>query len=280
MLPRWNSVVNNIKVFLKTVTKLLKKVMIRKNKRGRPPKHPISKYLQLLITKESKRASLRDAENDYSDVICEERVDHSVIHYWEKKIDKHLFESITSIIGKYLEDRLGYDFSFIDSTLFTSWDKNEIEFYTMLRIAKDTLYPVGLFFDQSKTPSIAVDGCIVEGDKELLADAWYDDNKSFGIMFRAGYDPIVKPNKERFRGYYRHKARKLFMNPTGMQKYRQRGRGESMYGSLTNAYGDRLKTSRYDTSITRIGCRVIAYSVRIMIRCDYSELTVIIWMNY
>jgi hypothetical protein len=48
--------------------------------------------------------------------------------------------------------------------------------------------------------------------------------------------------------------------------YRQRGRGESCFGSLTNEFGDRLKTSRIDTSITRIGARVIAYLTKVYIR--------------
>ncbi len=114
----------------------------------------------------------------------------------------------------------------------------------------------------------------------MLCDAWYDDNDSLGIMFKRVYQPIIKLNKERFRGYHRHKARKLYMNPISNQKYRQRGRGESLYGSLTDEFGDRLKTSRINTSITRIGARVISYLVKIYIRINESLVFIRILVNY
>lgn len=268
MLPRWSSVLNNLKLFLAKLELLLRVRIKRKSNRGRKPKRSLRSYLRLIITKEYKKASLRSAEQDFSKLVCKRRVDHSVIHYWEKKFDKGLVESITAKIGKEIEKELGYDFTFMDSTKFTTWGKNDVEFHATVRITDSCLYPVGLFFDRTKTPSIAVRGCIVKGNKNLLADAWYDDNKSFGIMFDSGYDPIVKPNKDRWKGHNRKKARKLYFNPIGRQKYKQRPRGESIFGALTNQFGDRLKTLRYDTSSIRIGSRVIAYLVRIYMRID------------
>lgn len=268
MIPRWDTDVYKINNFLDMIDKLLDDTDISslKNRRGQPVKSDIKDYLRLILVKEFKDCALRDAETDWSFFVCRRRVDHSVIHYWEKKIGREFIEFLVRKLGKMLEGVLGYDFSFMDSTLFTTWNKKEVEFYTAVRIAKGTLYPVGLFFDQSKTPSTAVKGCIVKGNSDLLADAWYDDNKSFGIMFKYGYNPIVRPNKERFRGYYRHKARKLYMNPLGMQKYRQRGRGESLYGTLTNQLGDRLTSILNETTVTRIGCRVLCYMTRIYMR--------------
>jgi len=50
------------------------------------------------------------------------------------------------------------------------------------------------------------------------------------------------------------------------RRYRQRGRGESIFGSLTNEFGDRLKTVLVETSITRIGCRFAIYLVKLCMR--------------
>jgi hypothetical protein len=80
--------------------------------------------------------------------------------------------------------------------------------------------------------------------------------------------PIVKPNKGRGRKYWRQKARKLFNNLKikAESRYRFRGIGESIFGSLKNWLGDKLKTSLIASSITRIGARIIAYLIRIYIR--------------
>ena len=64
--------------------------------------------------------------------------------------------------------------------------------------------------------------------------------------------------------------------------YRQRGRGESVFGSLTNEFGDRLKTVLWETSVTRIGCRFVVYLVKLLMRKELRRFDwglVIIW-NY
>jgi len=48
--------------------------------------------------------------------------------------------------------------------------------------------------------------------------------------------------------------------------YRQRGRGESCFGSLTNKFGDRLTTRNEQTIRTRIASRVISYQIRLLMR--------------
>ena len=263
MIPRWNLVVDDIKAFCKALDKLVK-YNFRRSKRGRKPKHSIRSYFKLIIAKEAKKASLRAAETDYSKAVCDRRVDHSVIHYWEKKFDKSLVERIVKAIGSKLEKLLGYLFSVIDSTEFTLWNKSNIEFHLLNRIA-GTVYPVGIHFGKA-SPSMAVSNCLTDGSKHLYADAWYDDNKSFRIMIRKGYQPIVKSNKDRWRGYWRHRARKMWNKLSNRFAYRNRGRGESVFGTLTNWLGDRLKTSLISTSITRIGARILAYLVRIYMR--------------
>jgi len=264
MLPRWNSVIYGINILVQTLDKLLPR--FRRNKRGRKPKHSIRDYVKLVIAKEAKKSSLREAEADYSQSVCNNRVDHSVIHYWEKKLNA-ILPSIVALIGNALDKQLKYMFSVIDSTKFSFWLRNdkETEFHVMNRISRHTVYPVSIFH-KSCSPSAAVSNVVTEGRKNLLADAWYDDNKSMGIMFERGYKPLVCPNKNRSKGYWRRKARKLYNTIVGRMAYRQRGRGESLFGSLTNAFGDRLHTRRWDTSRTRISARVIAYQVKIYIR--------------
>jgi hypothetical protein len=109
---------------------------------------------------------------------------------------------------------------------------------------------------------------IVDGNGELLADAWYDNNLILKQMFKQGYLPIVKPNKGRGRKYYRRKASKIWNNPLIKleERYRRRRIGEGIFGSLTNWLGDRLKTRLIASTITRIGARIIAYLARIYIR--------------
>lgn len=278
MLPRWNSKLNNLKLFLRKL-ELLLSTRFKRSKRGRKPKHSIRSYVKLIVVKECKNASLRDAEWDFSRMICRSRVDHSVIHYWEKKLPKDIIEKIVRLIAEEVELQAGYSFSVIDSTKFASWNKNdELEFHTLTRITKGTVYPTSVYFG-SVSPSKAVDNVLVEGSGDLLCDAWYDDNESMGIMFRRGYIPYVSPNTGRWRGHWRHKARRLYMHPFGRQKYRQRGCGESPYGSLTDEFGDRLKTRRIDATITRIGARIITYLVKIYMRIDDNLILIMFLVN-
>jgi transposase len=50
------------------------------------------------------------------------------------------------------------------------------------------------------------------------------------------------------------------------QRYLKRGRGESVFGSLTNWLGDRLKVSREEVMRVGIGARIIGYLAKIYVR--------------
>lgn len=261
MLARWDTRHTSIKYFLGTIMALCPEILKSKG-RGRPPKHSIKEYAALVVLKEEEKASLRKAETDYSDEICSERVDHSVIHYWEKKL-KEVYVALVRRIGEVLCRLTRPKFKIIDSTKFVNWEQKEIEFHTLTAITEETVFPVSVFFG-SVSPSKAVKGTILQGKGELMADRWYDDNKAMGIMFESGYIPIVKPNSGRYHGYWRRKARKKYYSD--ILRYRQRGRGECPYGSLTNCYGDRLNTILPKTTKTKIAARIVAYLVRLYIR--------------
>ena len=262
MLARWDTSTYSIKYFLSTIEALCPDVPEIKNKQGIPPKHSLKEYVTLIAAKEEKKASLRRAETDHSQEICGERVDHSVIHYWEKKIDE-VFIALVHVIGKLLTKLLRPIFRIIDSTKFATWKQKEVEFHTLTAITKKTVFPTSIFFG-SVSPSKAVGNTIVLGKGELMADRWYDDNKAMEIMFESGYTPIIKPNSGRYHGYWRRKARRIYYKD--IVRYRQRGRGESPYGSLTNFYGDRLTTILLSTTRTRIATRLVNYLVKLYIR--------------
>ncbi|MEM5812539.1 MAG: hypothetical protein QW286_02360, partial [Candidatus Aenigmatarchaeota archaeon] len=106
---------------------------------------------------------------------------------------------------------------------------------------------------------------------------WYDVNKVFAIVYKHGYIPLIKPQRARGKGHWRRKARKIYSKE--WRKYRHRGRGESPFGSLTNAFGDRLKTRLVETTYKRSLARVIVYQAKIYIRATYKGCSFIIWLN-
>ena len=267
MLFRWDTIVENINLFIEKVKEVAKEILPKKiETRGRPPKRKILSYILLLVGKEFERKSLRGAEARLSELICKERIDHSVISYWENKprITEYV-KQIVSKVGMLLEKNLDYSFSMIDSTKFSSWNKNETEFHVLNRICKDTVYPVNISFLKGSVVA-PVSEVAEKGEGDLLADAWYDNEETIEVLFKRNYIPIICPNKNRWRGYYRKKARKIYRNIKNRLAYRQRGRGESPFGSLTNYFGDRIKSINDSAMKTRIASRVLCYQVRLLMR--------------
>jgi hypothetical protein len=118
MLPRWNSIINDIKLLISTIKRLIPEIE-RAEQRGRKPKRRLKDYLALIVTKEAEKASLREAESNYSKLGCKQRVPKSTINYWEKKFDPSLIERLVKAIGSEVEKLIGYVFSILDSTKFT-----------------------------------------------------------------------------------------------------------------------------------------------------------------
>ncbi len=100
------------------------------------------------------------------------------------------------------------------------------------RVSDMTVYPAGACIPDSGRPVEAVEGALPLGKGLLIADGWYDDEESMEVMVE--------------RGYRRRRLRDVF--EVLADNYRNRPRGESTSGSLTNRYGERLKTSRIDTT--------------------------------
>ena len=277
MLSRWNTLVGNINLILKEIEIIGKRVIIpRKERRGAKPKLPPIRYLILIAAKEADDDSLREAEVEWSKSICGRRVDHSVIGYWERRLDSNAGLSyLVKKVGEILQKHLNYDFSMIDATLFTTWKNEEIKVYFCNRIIKGSVYPVGISFIRS-TIADPVNESTPFGVGNIYGDAEFDNNATIGVLFKKGYNPIVSPNKNRSKGYWRRKARKLYKLRENRLGYRQRSRGESPFGSLTNEFGDRFNTKTRESTMTRTAARVLIYQIKLMIRIRYSKLAVIV----
>lgn len=266
MLHRWNTKVNNLNFALHEVKRLTGRLIRKKKGRGRNPKHNPTLYAEVIVLKELSNRNLREAELDLSANVVGERVDHSVISYWENKPEMaDCLKIIISRAGQLLDALLTREYTFVDSTKFTSWKVEEIEIHVCNRIAKETIYPVGISFLTNSVRD-PVKEAVPVGKGELLADAWYDERKTIQLLFEKGYEPLICPNKRRSRGYYRKKARKLYKQRREI--YKQRSRGESMFGSLTNEFGDRLNAVNKPCMQVRILSRIISYQIKLLIRCS------------
>ena len=82
--------------------------------------------------------------------------------------------------------------------------------YISNRIAKETVYSIWISFLTNNVRS-PVDKQF-KRKQDFVLDTWYDDNKALEIMFKKGYVPVVCPNKNRWRGHYRKRARKSIIN--------------------------------------------------------------------
>ena len=186
MLSRWETAHNNLNFALHEVKRLTKQLIRKKEEtRGRPPKHNSTEYVQLIVMKEFCDAlSLRKAEVRLSEFVVGERVDHSVIAYWENKPEiASCLRIIVSRAGRLLDKALRKVFSFVDATKMTTWYIKEVQFHVSCRIAQETVYPIGVSF-LNKTV------------REPVQDAGYDDNKTIGVIFKKGYTPNYLSEQE------------------------------------------------------------------------------------
>jgi hypothetical protein len=109
MRSRWSSVINDIKLIIEVIKKLIPELK-RPKQRGRKPKRSLKSYLSLIVAKEARKASLREAEANLSEFVCDERVPKSTIAYWEKRFDSSLIEMLVRVLGKEIEKLIDYCF--------------------------------------------------------------------------------------------------------------------------------------------------------------------------
>ncbi len=273
MKYRWDTIVEDINL----ARKMLKAIIHRANPykktgRGTNPKHSVDKYIELVVLTEYDERTLRGGEVRLSELVCNERVDHSVIHYWQSKPEiVAAVRKIIVVAGAILQRILSSLFTFLDSTKFTGWgvkDMKLIEVTICNKIANGAVYPIGISFLRNTVVS-PVKEAVPSGTGKIKADAWYDEIETIKRLFKIGYIPIICPNKTRYSGYYRRKAREIYRLPENRLAYRQRGRGESLFGSLTNQYGDRLTTTNVTALQTRIASRILSHQIKLLLRAEY-----------
>ena len=266
MKKRWITEVKNLTFAFHEVKRLTKKLIKRKAGRGRPPKHNPTSYAELIVLKEFKKKDLRSAEVDLSEFVVGERVDHSVINYWERKPEiVNCLKIIIFRAGYLLDKLLTKEYTFVDSTKFTSWKTKTVEVFVCNKITKETVYPAGASFLKGSVLA-PIKEIVMRGEGEFLADAWFDERKTIEFLFKKGYIPLICPNKRRSKGYYRKLSRIFYKQRREI--YKQRGRGESPFGSLTNEFGDRFKAIDENCMQVRILGRIISYQIKLLIRCN------------
>ena len=279
MLPRWCNEVYDLNVAFSIMHRVVQQSKIVKGGRGAKPKRDIEKYALILVLKEMQNRNLRETEGHLTKYVFKERVDHSVISYWENKKEMPMIiAQFISIAGAMLQKYLSSEFTFLDSTKFTGWNVKEmrlIEITVCNRICNQTVYPVGISFLKEHVVDPVIEA-VPNGTGKIKADAWYDEKKTIKALFDKGYIPIICPNKNRIRGFYRQKAREIYRMPENRLAYRQRGRGESVFGSLTNEHGDRLKARNVNAIRTRIASRIFVYQIKLLIRIQLAHLVLIV----
>lgn len=269
LIPRWNSILGDKKLIVDVLRDFVPDIE-KKSKVGRPTNFPIKDYVLIIVLKEFKNGSLRDGETDWSEHVCSRRIDHSILGYWERTIDPKILEMVVATIGNVLEQLLDYSYSVVDATRFSNWHMAETGFHLLNRITEGTVYPVSICPD-TLDPIPNTQNVIVPGHGFFMGDKWYDVNGVFRIAFKNGYDPLISPQRTRDSGHWRKLGRKIYRH--NKKTYKQRGRGESVFGSLTNGFGDRLDTRLDKTTYVRSIARIVAYQVRIFIRATYRVST-------
>jgi len=110
-----------------------------------------------------------------------------------------------------------------------------------VRISYGIVYAVKAYISTPSTVIDEVDNALPPGSRLLMMDRYYDVEDAMEIYSQRGYIPLVKPNSGRNRGYHRRIYRRI--SDTIGDNYRHRGRGESVFRSLINQYGERLKNT-------------------------------------
>ena len=128
-----------------------------------------------------------------------------------------------------------------------------------------TLYPVAVSITTYESKAIER---LPEGKGYFYADAAYDSRRVLNIIVDRGYLPIVKPRKNRAKGY----GAKIRDMISDKKKYKRRGICEGFFGALTNWFGDKINCSLVETAVTRLLVRVACYALRILLRISIMKV--------
>jgi hypothetical protein len=123
MLKRWDTKVYDIRCLLDVYDTL--SIDLESMDIPSPKVHDLCIIIKALIIKEFEGLSLRAAEIRVQEVLGE-RIDHAVLHFWEKKLSSQIEEILNRVLEN-LEQEV-YSKTFVDSTVFTNKKKKVQEF--------------------------------------------------------------------------------------------------------------------------------------------------------
>lgn len=104
--------------------------------------------------------------------------------------------------------------------------------------------------------------------RKIVADSAYDaENSVFEPCFERGIIPVVNPVKNRKRGFYRHKARKVF----DFRTYHRRPVVEGFFSRLKQRFGGNLRCRTARTQRAEIYARVILHNIILRVTRDFLQ---------
>lgn len=114
MLKRWDTRNYDVRLILMIFNSI--DIDVESKNIPKPRIYDIRKITKALIIKEFEGLSLRSAEIRVKKLLGI-RIDHSVLHFWEKKLSPYMEE----IVNRILEElqKLEYSGSFVDLTIFS-----------------------------------------------------------------------------------------------------------------------------------------------------------------
>ena len=115
MLKRWDTRNYDIELVLKVFDSI--DIDFDSMDIPKPKVHDIRTITKALIVKEFEGLSLRATEVRVEKLLGV-RIDHSVLHFWEKRLAPYMEEIVNRILEKL--HNLEYSESFVDSTVFTN----------------------------------------------------------------------------------------------------------------------------------------------------------------
>jgi len=115
MLKRWDTRNYDIEVILAIFDSI--DVNVESMNIPKPRKYDVRTIIKALIVKEFEKLTLRAAEVRVKQLLGI-RIDHTVLHFWEKKLAPYVEEIVNQILKEL--HKLEYSETFVDSTVFTN----------------------------------------------------------------------------------------------------------------------------------------------------------------
>jgi transposase len=93
--------------------------------------------------------------------------------------------------------------------------------------------------------------------KKLVADAAYDSEKFYKVLWDRGIMPVVKQRKNARRGFVRKKVKRYF----NKKVYNRRSIVESVFFSIKRKFGASVSSVKFSSQKIEIYCRAIAHNI-------------------